>query len=58
LQSLGFQDGSDPVISNKLGFRELGYEDSLTDKLEATLEATSKYQKEIVTILSNFFLRH
>ena len=48
MKALGFRDSSDPVILNRLGFRELGHEESMTDRLEQTLEETDKFQKELI----------
>ena len=47
LKGLGLRDPSDPKVVSRLDFRELGYEEGLTDRLEETLEATDKFQNEL-----------
>ena len=47
MRGLGFRDPSDPTLASRLDFRELGYEEELTDRLEETMEATEKFQRDL-----------
>ena len=47
MKALGFRDISDPKLVSRLDFREIGYEEELSDKLEETMESTDKYNDEL-----------
>ena len=47
MKALGFRDISDPKVVSNLDFREVGYEEELSDKLEETMEMTDKYNDEL-----------
>lgn len=48
MKALGFRDISDPTLTKRLDFRDLGYEEELTDQLEETMEHTNKFQDDLV----------
>ena len=47
LKAFGLRDATDPVISSKLAFAEMSNEDEISEKLEQTLGATTKFQKDL-----------
>ena len=48
MKALGFRDISDPTLTKRLDYRDLGYEEELTDRLEETMEHTEKFQDDLV----------